>query len=492
MSLSFKFVPLTFISDEEEIKKQIRNTIILRYFFNKHGSTIELNDMIIGTQYGYNASALESGRNKFLRISDITDGKVDWQTVPFCDCKDEETYLLKKNDILIARTGGTTGKSFLITNAPDKAVYAGYLIRIRANDSAIPEFLDLFLNSYAYWSQIMSLNKGEFRPSVNANKLKKLVLPNCSDNEQRDAIELSNGKRVDGYEQLHEKIRLSIEQYDSCKEVSRHLELNKETTQLLKQSILQEAIQGKLTEDWRKQNPEVEHASTLLDRIKAEKDQLVKEKKIKKEKALPSITKDEIPFELPEGWMWCYFRDVAKFQIGKTPASKRSEYWNQGEINWLSISDMIDSGEVHKTKKKITLKAQNDTFNNHSLVPIDTLLMSFKLTVGKISINKIPLYHNEAIISIFPFDGASQSFLFNLLPTVTQFNASKTVLMGQTFNSNSLAKMLFPLPPYDEQLALVKKIETLLNKQRALEHEIEKSEVYANQLMQAVLKKAFE
>lgn len=159
MSLSFKFIPLTFITNENEIKKQIRNTVILRYFFDKNESVIKLKKVIEGTQYGYNASALESGQHKFLRISDITDGKVDWKAVPFCDCTDEEIYLLNTDDLLIARTGGTTGKSFLIKEPPTNSIYAGYLIRIRANENTNPEFLNLFLNSYAYWSQIVSLNE---------------------------------------------------------------------------------------------------------------------------------------------------------------------------------------------------------------------------------------------------------------------------------------------------------------------------------------------
>src|SRR5690554_1100784 len=114
MSLHFKYTPLTFLKDLNQIKVQVKNTIILGYFYNRNQKVVKLKNLIEGTQYGYNASAMPSGRNKFLRISDITDGEVNWDTVPFCDCSDEKTYLLQKNDLLIARTGGTTGKSFLI------------------------------------------------------------------------------------------------------------------------------------------------------------------------------------------------------------------------------------------------------------------------------------------------------------------------------------------------------------------------------------------
>jgi len=177
MNLKFNYIPLTFLTDEEQIKYQIKNTIILRYLFDKFKTTSKLESLIEDTQYGYNASALKSGKNKFLRISDITDGKVDWESVPFCDCTDQDTYLLNTEDLLVARTGGTTGKSFLISNPPEDSVFAGYLIRMRANKQNNPKFINLFLNSYIYWSQIVSLNKGDFRPSVNATKLKNLILP---------------------------------------------------------------------------------------------------------------------------------------------------------------------------------------------------------------------------------------------------------------------------------------------------------------------------
>ena len=90
-------------------------------------------DLSYSIQYGYNAPAKERGRIKMVRISDIHDNTVDWTNVPFCDIdeKDINTYLLKTNDILFARTGGTVGKSYLVTDVPEDAIYAGYLIRSR-------------------------------------------------------------------------------------------------------------------------------------------------------------------------------------------------------------------------------------------------------------------------------------------------------------------------------------------------------------------------
>ncbi|TAE34712.1 MAG: hypothetical protein EAZ91_00235 [Cytophagales bacterium] len=133
--LNFEFIPLTFISNEQEIKRQIRNTLILIHLFEKYRKPVRLETLLDNTQYGYIASAQTSGKNRFLRISDIQGGKVNWNTVPYCDCDDEKTYVLQKDDILVARTGGTTGKSFKIDLPEPGAVFAGYLIRLRTKSS---------------------------------------------------------------------------------------------------------------------------------------------------------------------------------------------------------------------------------------------------------------------------------------------------------------------------------------------------------------------
>lgn len=93
-------------------------------------------------QYGYNAPAQENGRIKMVRISDIQDNSVIWETVPYCDIKESEidVYRLKPNDILFARTGGTVGKSYLVKEVPENAIYAGYLIRTRYSDQLCPQY----------------------------------------------------------------------------------------------------------------------------------------------------------------------------------------------------------------------------------------------------------------------------------------------------------------------------------------------------------------
>jgi type I restriction enzyme S subunit len=491
MSLNFKYIPLTFLTDESEIKKQICNTIILRYFFDKNNTTVKLNDLIEGTQYGYNASALESGNNKFLRISDITNGKVDWETVPFCNCDDEETYLLYPDDILIARTGGTTGKSFLISSPPEHSIYAGYLIRIRANSETKPEFLKLFLDSYAYWSQIVSMNEDEFRPSVNANKLKQLLLPKCEPSEQEIAIKISLGEVISGYEDLSIQIDKAINEYENCKRIQEHCLIQKSNTEFLKQSILQEAIQGKLTERWRKQNPNIEPASELLKRIKAEKAQLIKDKKIRKEKPLPPITEDEIPFELPEGWVWCRLGEVFQTTSGGTPNRSNSKYWN-GSITWYKSGELNDGLLSVNSQEKITELGLKES--SATLFPEGTLLIAmYGATAGKLAILGRDATTNQAVCGFYKNPLIESEYLFNFLMANRSKMISESWGMSQpNISQTYLKNFVFALPPLDEQNRIVEKVKDLMETVEQLKSEIAQSEHHAQILMQAVLKEAFE
>ncbi|GAB4287798.1 MAG: hypothetical protein Kow0068_13610 [Marinilabiliales bacterium] len=385
-------------------------------------------------------------------------------------------YEVKEGDFILSGIDARNGAFGIIPKELDGAIVTNDFWYFEIDENIISKRLFLELTATTWFDEICKKGSDGTTQRIRLQKDKffsqKVALPLKEEqNSLLNKLSLVKTKR---------------------KELINEIQTQKELVKQLKQSILQEAIQGKLTQEWRKQNPDVEPASELLKRIKAEKAQLIKDKKIRKEKPLAPITEDEIPFELPNGWVWCRFKDIANFQLGKTPASKQASYWTNGTIEWLNISDMIDGGFVYKTSKKITEKAVKDVFKTQNIVPVNTLLMSFKLTVGKVSINKIPLFHNEAIISIFPYTNISQSFLFNVLPVITDLSASKKVLMGQTFNSTSLANMVFPLPPIAEQKAIVEKVESLMQKITAMEEEIQKSEQNAEMLMQAVLKEAFE
>lgn len=130
--------------------------------------------------YGYTApSSSDEVGPKMLRITDIQDNSVIWSDVPYCEIEEEklEKYLLKKNDLVFARTGATVGKSFLIRTEPPKAVYASYLIRVRTVSEELISLLSHFFNSQQYWQQITEFSSGIGQPNVNGTKLKQLTIP---------------------------------------------------------------------------------------------------------------------------------------------------------------------------------------------------------------------------------------------------------------------------------------------------------------------------
>ena len=217
-------------------------------------------------QYGYNAPALENGDIRMVRISDIQNNKVLWENVPFCliNTNEKETYLLKVNDILFARTGGTVGKSFLVEEVPMKAIYAGYLIRTRYSSLLSPYYMKAFMESQLYWEQLKNGTIATAQPNCNGKTLAKMLLPIPPINEQKRIVEKLRN------------VSLHIEHYGRSQNSLN--QLNEQVKEQLKKSILQEAIQGKLVP----QISEEGIAEKLLADIRTEKERLVKEGKLKK------------------------------------------------------------------------------------------------------------------------------------------------------------------------------------------------------------------
>ena len=257
--------------------------------------------------------------------------------------------------------------------------------------------------------------------------------------------------------------------------------LNVELKNILKKSVLQEAIQGKLV-------PQIEAEGTaqeLLEQIQQEKQKLAKEGKLKKSALNDSIIfkgddnkyyeqigskvvdiTGDIPFEIPPTWMWCRFGTIVKMRIGKTPPRGEQVYWSNGKHNWVSISDMVEGGTIKAVKEKVSDIAVNEIFKCYP-TPKGSLLMSFKLTVGRTSILGVDAYHNEAIITIVPYADVNNIFrdyLFYILPTISNSGDSKDAIKGKTLNNKSLNNLLIPLPPLLEQKRIVTKIELVNSK----------------------------
>lgn len=231
------------------------------------------------------------------------------------------------------------------------------------------------------------------------------------------------------------------------------------TPQELKNSILQLAIQGKLVE----QRPEEGTGEELYRQIQSEKQKLIREGKIKKEKPLPEIAENEVPFDIPESWKWGRFGELVFFNIGKTPPRAEAQWWGT-DVPWVSIADMPESGHILSTKERVTSAAISEKFAGRT-AKAGTLLMSFKLTVGRVSILDVDAVHNEAIISIYPYadkETIIRDYLFEILPLTSQSGESKNAIKGKTLNNTSISNLLIPLPPLAEQKRIVAKIEELL------------------------------
>ena len=143
-------------------------------------------------QYGYTTSATtEQIGPHLLRITDIQQGSVNWETVPYCECPEPKKYILQKDDILFARTGATTGKSFLIEECPT-AVFASYLIRLRVREWVTPQYLYAFFQSPSYWEQISTNTVSSAQPNCNATKLANLRVPIPPPEEQQSIVTYLN------------------------------------------------------------------------------------------------------------------------------------------------------------------------------------------------------------------------------------------------------------------------------------------------------------
>lgn len=269
-------------------------------------------------QYGYNAPALEKGTIKMVRISDIQNNKVLWEKVPYCiiEEKDIETYLLEVNDILFARTGGTVGKSFLVEEVPEPAIYAGYLIRTRYSQELCPQYLKSFMESQLYWEQLKSGTIATAQPNCNGKTLGRILLPIPPKTEQI---------------RLVQKLASLIPVLYRYAKTQQDLDnLNEVINDKLKKSILQEAIQGKLVPQFSEEGT----AHELLEQIQQEKQKLVKEGKLKESALTNSVIyksddnkyyeringqtiEIELPYEYPNSWTVLRLKDLCQLIDGE-------------------------------------------------------------------------------------------------------------------------------------------------------------------------------
>jgi len=401
----------------------------------------------------------------------------------------KKQFTIKGGDFILSKIDARNGAFGIIPEELNKAIITGNFWTYSVDTNLIDsEWFFYFTHSYNFIQICIESSTGSTHRKYLDEKVflnHKIILPEIE--EQKEMV-----KRYKSSSAISNNLTTEI------KSQKKHLSN-------LKQSILQEAIQGKLTADWRKQNPNTEPASEILNRIKSVRAQLIKDKKIKKEKTLPEITKDEIPFDLPTNWVWCRIPQV--LALTKDPLRR-------GPFGSSLKKDMFAprSNETSKIyeqqnaiKKDYRLGHYYISTNkypnlNSFLAGPGDILISCAGTIGETY--KLP---KEAPIGII--NQALLKIRLNNHVILDDFFLMmfKSQLKGQV---NSDAKgsamknmgsvkylkneLVFGLPPYKEQQLIIEKVKLLMQKSTALEEEIKTSEANAQMLMQAVLKEAFE
>lgn len=273
-----------------------------------------VNDISKSIIYGVSESAKSEGKYKLLRITDIQNNKVDWETVPFTDFDDDKvaSYILYDGDIVFARTGATVGKSYLIKGLNQKVIYASYLIRVQTSDLILPEYVKLFFESGYYWEQIELSSVGIGQPNVNGTILGSLNIPLPPFAEQkRIVIEIGRWlSLIDQTEDGKDNLQSTLKQ--------------------TKSKILDLAIHGKLVP----QDPNDEPAIELLKRIN------------------PDFTPcDNGHYEnLPIGWTVCSLEDIVDYEQPTAYIVNSTSYNDSYPIPVLTAGKSFIIGYTNEVK----------------------------------------------------------------------------------------------------------------------------------------------
>lgn len=298
-----------------------------------------------------------------------------------------------------------------------------------------------------------------------------------------------------------EIVKVLSKKIEKVELIKSEIESQKAYAKQLRQNILQEAIEGKLTEEWRKENPVVKgnpdfDAEALFEKIQVEKCHTDSELlRNSKKKVFESISENEQPFEIPEGWKWVKLEHLAEVGTGATPLTSEKKYYENGTIPWITSSstgnDFVSKADVFITE--IALKETNCSLN-----PKGTLVVAMYgqgKTRGQITELCIEAATNQACatIKIFEKDNVVLKkyikFVFKKM-----YEEIRSLAQGGTqpnLNLGKISNTIFPLPPLAEQKEIVSRVEKLLANVTELEKQITEREEMTKQLMQSIMKDAF-
>ena len=269
----------------------------------------------------------------------------------------------------------------------------------------------------------------------------------------------------------------------------------------LRQAILQEAIEGKLTADWRKENPFRKgdpdyDAEALLEAIQAEKEKLIEEGKIKKQKPLAPIKAEEVPFDLPDGWVWTRLGEICDFITkGTTPSAH--ELLSEGEIPYLKVYNIVDQKINFFYRPQYIDHEVHNRLSRSKVYPDDVLMNIVGPPLGKVAIipDTFPEWNINQALAIFRclVKAVNKYIYYHLLEGSCITSIQVLGVVGQDNISLEQSRdIIIALPPITEQQTIINRVEKLLSMVDELEKQVSERKEQSEQLMQAVLREAFE
>ena len=419
----------------------------------------------------------------------------------------------EKNDILIARVGAGIGECAKIDKDIEFAFYVSLALVKPFIEYTNSSFIVIYINSpfgYSYSKgNISGISAGNF----NLGDIRKMPFPLPPLAEQQ-AIVSTVESLFEKIDQLHEKsqqkqalqqktaetlLKRINAQNANLQEDWQLLQTNfgtlinqKQAVKQLRQTILQLAVQGKLTKNWRNSTFEggkgdVETGTQLLEKIKAQKQELIKQGKLKRQKPLPKIDENEKPFEIPDSWSIDRIGNIFFTTSGGTPSRGNTDYWH-GNISWLKSGELTDSYVTKSSSEKITELGFKKS--STQIFPKGTLLIAlYGATAGKLGILNFESTTNQAVCGMFKNQFVVTEYLFYYLRSFREKILYDAKGQAQpNISQTYLKNFVFVLPPLAEQKAIVSQVEKLLKMCYNLEQKITESENLNKKLMQTIVK----
>lgn len=381
-----------------------------------------------------------------------------------------DMILVKKGDLVISGINVEKGAMNIYQGDEDVVAtihYSSYEFDEKQIDI---DFLTNFLKSLEFKKALKEQVPGGIKTEIKPKHILPLLVEMPTDiEEQKKVVKKLN------------KNNSIIENVSS--ELTNQLNLIKQ----LRQAFLREAMQGKLV----KSTNIKETGQQLLSKIKAEKAQLIADKKLKKEKELPPITEDEFPFEIPEHWTWCRLGDISSIVRGGSPRPAGDPKYYDGDIPFLKVGDL--TGYEGKYCNTYTHTIKKEGLYKTRYVEANTLMLTNSgATLGVPRICTFPTTFNDGIAAFLGIDNLNKEFLFYFLREKSDYFL-KEASRGQgqpNLNTDIIGSTLIPLPPLHEQEQIVAKLEELMAFCDGLEQSIKESQGYNEKLLQQVLREA--